>query len=1311
MQPGDLVDGRFELEAVAGTGGMGTVYRARDQTSGERVAIKVLRAGPGESALRFAREIRVLQTLHHPAIVRYVADGHAPTGELWMAMEWLEGESLQARLARTGLTAAESVALVRRIAEALGAAHDAGIIHRDVKPSNIMLPGGELERAKLLDFGVARLADAARGATRTGVMIGTPGYMAPEQARGSKEVGPRADVFALGCVLFECLTGRHAFQGDNVMAVLAKILLDDAPRLRELRPELPAVLDELLARMLAKHPDQRPATGAQLAAELVAVGMVEPADRSPATETPPALTQTERQLLCVVLVGRPGGPSDRTVVDPSTDATLQSPPPRNAETEESRPVAPVDPFVALRQVAQAHGAALVRLVDGSHVVTLAGGGDAGDQATRAARCALALKASAPTLAMALATGRGVMAGRWPVGEAIDRAAALLAARDLTRVRVDEVTAGLLDARFEIGGDAEGLALIGERATTEFVRTLLGKPTPCVGRDRELGMLFGLYEECISEPVARAIVITGAAGVGKSRVRYELLRRIRDKGEAVEIWIGRGDPLSAGSPFGMISPALRRTAGILDGEPIEVRRGKLRARVMRHAELDDVSRTTRFLGELVGVPMEEDLELRAARQDPLLMAERVRRAFEHFVALETAAHPLVIVLEDLQWGDLPTVKLIDAALRALPERPWLVLALARPDVHALFPRLWAERGAQELRLDELTKRGAEKLVRAVLGEQASDALVARLVDQAGGNAFYLEELVRAAAEGKGAIPDTVLAVVQGRLERLEGDARRVLRAASVFGQQFWRGGVDALLGGATRDTGARAWIDELVERELIARASQSRFPNEPQYYFRHAIVREAAYAMLTDSDRRLGHHLAGEWLELAGEGDPIVLAEHFERGGEPSRAIHCYQRAAEQALAACDFAAAAARAERGVACGATGEALGHLRLVQAEAHKWSGEFADAATRGLEALLHLPEGSPRWFAAAAETAEASGKIADVAQLSTIGEVLRAAPDGDRAALQPRITATAHCAFQLFNVGRYELAQVLLDRVERAAGDLDVPAGRGIPDPLHLGPAILARIYQARSSRSMFSGDAGAYLESERAAAVQFERAGDLRYACMQRGHVGYACLEIGAYAEAEHWLRIALDEGARLGLANVVATAKHNLGRALQARGSLAEALAVETEALDEFTAQGDQRLAAAARWYRASILADLGELDEAEQQLRLALDTCLVPIRPVVLAKLAQVLLARGRVADAADLAREGADLLDELGAIEEGESLVRLVYAEALAAAGDPGAQPAARRARDRLLERAARISDERWRRCFLEQIAENARTLALRGA
>ncbi|HUS31109.1 MAG TPA: protein kinase, partial [Kofleriaceae bacterium] len=780
MKPGELVEDRFELERVAGSGGMGTVYRAIDRTSGSPVALKVLRSASMDAAQRFTREVRILSQLRHPGIVRYIADGQTDGGELWLAMEWLEGESLNVRLARDGLTAGESVELVRRVAEALGAAHEKGVIHRDLKPSNLFIAGGDLERVKVLDFGVARMTD--NSATRTGVMIGTPGYMAPEQAKGERNVGSRSDVFALGCLLYECLTGKPPFLGDNVMAVLAKVLLEEAPRVGVVRPDLPEALDDLVARTLAKNPDHRPRDGAELAIELATLGTIHAAER-PANQPSAALTATERRLLCVVLIDV----GSREPVD--SDATIQSLPSMMDNTLPSESSQPRDTLAesmrpelkSLRETAESHGARLQRLVDGSLVVTLLGTGGTADQATQAARCALALKQQLPGIPMALATGRGVMAGRWPIGEAIDRASGLLlAARSASPhlVRVDEVTAGLLDTRFEVGGDEAGLYLLGERDLVEARRTLLGKPTPCVGRDRELGVLAGLFDECVSEPMARAVIITGSAGVGKSRVRYELLRRIKQREEPVETWIGRGDPLRTGSPFGMIAPALRRASGIADGEPIEVRRQKLRARVMRHATTE-VNRTTFFLGELMGVtfPDEESVELHSARQDMQLMADQTRRAFEHFLAMEASAQPVVIVLEDLHWGDLPTVKLIDSALRALPDLPWFVVAVARPELHELFPRMWAERGVQELRLDELTKRGSEKLVRSVLGDKANDALVARIVEQAGGNAFYLEELIRAVAEGKGEtkIPETVLAVVQGRLERLEVDARRVLRA--------------------------------------------------------------------------------------------------------------------------------------------------------------------------------------------------------------------------------------------------------------------------------------------------------------------------------------------------------------------------------------------------------------------------------------------------------------------------------------------------------------------------------------------------------
>ena len=251
-----MIGGRFVLEAEVGTGGMGTVWRGRDQTTGAVVAVKILHR-EGEADLeRFAREAAILAQLDHPAIVRYVAHG-----DDWLAMEWLEGETLAERLLRGRLGARTSVELVRRAAEALGAAHAHGVVHRDVKPTNLFLcRGGGL---KLLDFGVARKAHQ-RGPTATGVMVGSAGYMAPEQVRGLKTIDARVDVFGLGCVLYECLAGKPAFAGDDPLAILSRMLLELPPR-----PQTGvAQLDALCARMLAQAPSERPPSGEAVAHEL-----------------------------------------------------------------------------------------------------------------------------------------------------------------------------------------------------------------------------------------------------------------------------------------------------------------------------------------------------------------------------------------------------------------------------------------------------------------------------------------------------------------------------------------------------------------------------------------------------------------------------------------------------------------------------------------------------------------------------------------------------------------------------------------------------------------------------------------------------------------------------------------------------------------------------------------------------------------------------------------------------------------------------------------------------------------------------------
>ncbi|HEX8111247.1 MAG TPA: serine/threonine-protein kinase, partial [Kofleriaceae bacterium] len=256
MSSDERLDERFQLESRIGSGGMGEVFRARDPVTGEVVAIKILPGSQGPLAERFTREIEVLAKLDHPGIVRYISHGMTPASEPFLVMEWLDGESLKVRLERGALTVAEAITLATRVAGALGAVHARGIVHRDLNPSNLFLPGGHVEQVKVLDFGIAQWHGRTQ-LTRTGMILGTPGYMAPEQARIGGAIDARADVFALGCVLTHCLTGVAPFAGTDTAAVLAKILFGAPPRLRELWPDAPADLDALLTRMLAQEPSLR----------------------------------------------------------------------------------------------------------------------------------------------------------------------------------------------------------------------------------------------------------------------------------------------------------------------------------------------------------------------------------------------------------------------------------------------------------------------------------------------------------------------------------------------------------------------------------------------------------------------------------------------------------------------------------------------------------------------------------------------------------------------------------------------------------------------------------------------------------------------------------------------------------------------------------------------------------------------------------------------------------------------------------------------------------------------------------------------
>ncbi len=252
---------RYQLEVLAGAGGMGSVYRATDRQSGARVAVKVVAHRPRRTSksgeTRFDREAAVLADVRHPGIVRYIDHGECPEGH-YLVMEWVGGASLADRLRQGPLAEADALELAERLANALAYLTARGIVHRDVKPDNIMLAEGDVTRPILVDFGIARTLHG-EALTRTGAMLGTPRYMAPEQIRAPTKVDGRADVFSLGCVLFECLAGRPAYDDPDPVTVLSRILLDPPPRLGAIVPGVASALDVFVSRLLARNPKERPA--------------------------------------------------------------------------------------------------------------------------------------------------------------------------------------------------------------------------------------------------------------------------------------------------------------------------------------------------------------------------------------------------------------------------------------------------------------------------------------------------------------------------------------------------------------------------------------------------------------------------------------------------------------------------------------------------------------------------------------------------------------------------------------------------------------------------------------------------------------------------------------------------------------------------------------------------------------------------------------------------------------------------------------------------------------------------------------------
>ena len=270
LQPGTML-GRYQILEPLGSGGMATVYKAYELSLDRTVAVKVIRAGLAEEEgflARFRREAQAVAKLSHPNIVHILTFDEID-GRYFLAMDYLEGGTLKDRIVQLPegelLPLAEVTSIVSQVADALGYAHEQGIIHRDIKPSNIMLT--RRGRAIVADFGIAKIVSGAAQLTQTGMGIGTPEYMAPEQGQGD-QIDQRADIYSLGVVAYELLTGRVPFLADTPFAIVAAHMRDPLPPPRSINPALPAMAERALLTALAKQPAQRFASAAEFATAL-----------------------------------------------------------------------------------------------------------------------------------------------------------------------------------------------------------------------------------------------------------------------------------------------------------------------------------------------------------------------------------------------------------------------------------------------------------------------------------------------------------------------------------------------------------------------------------------------------------------------------------------------------------------------------------------------------------------------------------------------------------------------------------------------------------------------------------------------------------------------------------------------------------------------------------------------------------------------------------------------------------------------------------------------------------------------------------
>lgn len=902
LKPGDVLSGRYEVLGLLGGGTAAFVHRARDGATRREVVLKVAGRVPsagGQDPL--AEELHAYAKLSHPSIPRLIDSGKTPDGRSFAVLELVEGRTLRAVLDEKGsLEPVVAVRLMGEILDALVAVHRAGIVHRDVKPENIMVTcTGAVQHAVLLDFGFGASSAGEKRTSSAPELLGTPRYASPEQLRGEAPT-PRSDLYSWALTLLECLSGTSVIRGETARDAVARQLDGEPVALPGDLRRTP--LGRFLEKATAKDPSQRFAGSAEA---IVALAGLAPAIAVLLDEVRDVRAPSALDRVVTVLSGRL---VDARSLDGEDHLRLET----SAVVQLCRSAGGTVVSVVGNRITAVFGLRVEEEHDASHALEAAFAmiERPASPGVEGAPAAWSIGIHTGTIGLFPASGAIDEPESFP-GPTFEVAAALDEIAGPGRVLMSESTA---QAVREIWS-ATGGGVLRSSALAEPLRTFRprsrrrglrdSEATAFTGRTQELARVREAWA-AVLEGRPRSLLLSGSAGVGKSR----LVRQVRHMADDAE-WLEAGCSIERQTvPLGLLVHLVQS----FDSSSVGL------ARRYRLPTAECVPVLATVLGEPV-VPGYPQASATPERQRELTVQAAIR-----LLVNMAADGPTILVLEDLQWADSSSLGFVHLLLQELSRLesvgtalPLLVILTARDE----FARGWNEQGVIRVEVRPMDAAEAAAMVRAGVSEEApaGDELIAEVVAASRGNALFLEQATRLIARrtatlpkldgaDTAVVPDSLPTVLAAHIALLGAQARSLVQVAAAIGQEF---GVDVLAAVTRlRPRETEAAIEELLRAGLVRTVSEAR---PARHAFVHALVREAAYESLPVAQRsavhrRIAEQLAADERDIAAS-KPAELATHYELAGEAMAAADLWHRAGVQALAKAAYPEACKDLERGV----------------------------------------------------------------------------------------------------------------------------------------------------------------------------------------------------------------------------------------------------------------------------------------------------------------------------------------------------------------------------------------------------------------